>query len=138
MRGRYRSWMVSGALCVAGTLYVVTGPISAQDARQESMLTAIYGATDWYLSRPEEEQRWRGRLEKQDAPASPSGRTSLTYVLITDDHRLPVYAARVEALLNRFAGQPVFVHGKLVDLTHEGLGQELWIGSIAIVNSESR
>jgi hypothetical protein len=138
MRWRHGSWMISSALCLAEAVYVVTGPISAQDVRQESMLTAVYGAADWYLSRPEEEQRWHGRLEKQDAPTNPSGRTSLTYVFITDNHRLPVYAARVEALLNRFAGQPVFVHGKIVDLTHEGLGQELWIGAIAIVSAESR
>jgi hypothetical protein len=49
---------------------------------------------------------------------------------VTVDNQFPVYAANVASRLAPFVGQKVFIYGKLVDLTNEGFGKELWIGSI--------
>ncbi|HEX5761191.1 MAG TPA: hypothetical protein VF121_18550 [Thermoanaerobaculia bacterium] len=90
----------------------------------------IYAAADWYRARPEPEERWEGTLEKVDPVVGPAGRTSLTYALRTADRRLPVYAAGVQERLAPFTGRAVRATGKLVDLSGEGLGRELWIASI--------
>jgi hypothetical protein len=98
-------------------------------------MTEIYAGADWYVSRPEQEELWQGVLRERNVPLGPATRASLRYVLVTQDRELGVYAANVERQLASFVGQRVLVHGKLVDLSDEGLWQELWIASIQVGGS---
>jgi hypothetical protein len=99
-------------------------------------MTQIYAGIDWYRARPELEKQWQGVLRKRDAPVGPATRAALMYVLVTKDSQIRVYAANVEKQLAPFVGRQVLVYGKLVDLTDEGFGQELWIGSMRATESE--
>jgi hypothetical protein len=89
----------------------------------------VYADTDWYVARPEREEVWRGVLREHTAPLGPGTRGGLTYVLVTREGELQVYAPHAERL-TRFLGHRVSARGKLVDLRAEGFGRELWIGSI--------
>jgi hypothetical protein len=103
------------------------------------MMTEIFGATEWYRARPEPEREWRGVLRKQDVPMGPASRTSLSYALITNDPKHhSVYAANVEKQLAPYVGRAVILRAKLVDLSGEGYGQELWIASIRSVEAETK
>lgn len=90
----------------------------------------IYARKGWYLERPEPEESWRGDLRRREAPVGPAARTALSFALVTRDRELPIYAASVEADLTPFVDRPVVAEGKLVDLTTEGYGPELWLASI--------
>jgi hypothetical protein len=103
-------------------------------SRQETVMTDIYAAADWYRARPEPERVWQGQLQERPALVGPAGRTTLTYTGVTPDAHLPVYAPDGGHHLKPFVGPWVVVKGKLVDLRNEGLGQELWIGAVRIVD----
>jgi hypothetical protein len=90
----------------------------------------IYGSADWYQSRPEPERIWTGTLQERRVGVGPESRGGLSYVLVSDLGQLNVYAANAEALLAGFLGRSVRVRGKLVDLTQQGHGKELWPASI--------
>jgi hypothetical protein len=105
-------------------------------SQQQAEMTEVYARTDWYSARLETEREWRGILRKRDAPIGPAARTALTYELATDDSTYSVYAANVEEVLAPFVDEPVLIRGKLVDLSAEGFGSELWIGFIG--NAENR
>jgi hypothetical protein len=92
----------------------------------------IHGGETWYAERTESESRWRGVLRRRAPPSGPGVRTALTFSLQTEAEDLPVYAAGVEAKLAPLAGSCVTVTAKLVDLTSEGHGRELWIGTIML------
>jgi hypothetical protein len=98
--------------------------------QQETTVTQIYAEADWYRKRPEPEKKWRGVLRERKVPAGPATRTALTYKLVVKGKELPVYAANVEEKLEPFVNQQVLISGKLVDLSKDGFGQELWIASI--------
>ena len=102
-------------------------------SEQGDAMTQIYAGTDWYRARPEPEEQRRGILREHDAPIGPASRVALRYALITDKEAIPVYAPESSPQLALFVGQTVMVHGKLVDLSKEGFGKELWIGSIQTV-----
>jgi hypothetical protein len=90
----------------------------------------IFAAQEWYRARPEREEEWEGVLEKLDPTIGPAGRTTLTFALRTGERRLPIYAAGVQDRLAPYVGRSVLVTGKLVDLSSEGLGKELWVATI--------
>jgi hypothetical protein len=54
-------------------------------------------------------------------------RTGLRYTLVTRDYQFAIYAANVEQQLAQFVDSEVLERGKLVDLSDEDFGQELWI-----------
>lgn len=87
----------------------------------------------WYEERPEPEKTYRGLLVAATPVTSPGGRTRLLYVLHLEDQdgRLPVYAPDLEDQLQNLAGSRVAVIGRVVDLTDEGYGAELWLRAIA-------
>ena len=97
------------------------------------MKTEIYAETDWYRDRPEPEELWRGVLQEREVPRGPATRAALLYTLVSEDGQLPVYAANAERQLAPFVGRQVLVSGKLVDLSDESFGQELWIAAIEVV-----
>ena len=82
----------------------------------------------WYLERPEPETVWAGVLRRRPSMVGPSGRTRLLFELEDRDGRtLPIYGPPAEEALDGLADRHVGISGKLVDLSAEGLGRELWI-----------
>jgi hypothetical protein len=103
--------------------------VSGQTVRAH--MKEIFGGTDWYTARSEPEQEWLGVLQKRHVVAGPGSRTATSLELVVSDRqRLPVYAPNVGRQLETYLGHSVIVRGKLVDLSDEGYGKELWIGSI--------
>ncbi len=90
----------------------------------------VYADNDWYEERPEEELEWKGVLRRRELVVGPDNRTALTYALVTSDGELDVYAAGAEAILAPLEHLRVVARGKLVDLSGEGHGSELWLASV--------
>jgi hypothetical protein len=90
----------------------------------------IYASAGWYAERPEPETQWRGVLRRREPPGGPAGRAALAFALEIPSHSVDVYAANMEPVLARFVDRPVVATGKLVDLSDEGFGDELWLASI--------
>jgi len=118
------------AVLLAGILWLAAGSGTWGSSEKGGTVTQIYAGADWYRARPEPEEAWRGVLRARDTPTGPATRTSLRYTLVAGQERIPVYAAQVMDQLAPFKGHEVTVNGKLVDLSAEGFGKELWIGSI--------
>lgn len=102
-----------------------------------SRMSEIYARKEWDVERPEPEQVWRGALRRRGTPQGPQSRAALTYALVTQRGELAVYAASVDAELAAFVGRLVVAEGKLVDLTVEAYGKELWLGSIVEADGQS-
>jgi hypothetical protein len=69
-------------------------------------------------------------LRRREPPGGPAGRAALAYALELEDRSLDVYAANVQDVLADFVDRPVAATGKLVDLSGEGFGEELWLATI--------
>lgn len=83
----------------------------------------------WYDDRPEPEQSISGVLRAASTPSTPGGRDRLPYRLLADGDLIPLYGPAFEDRLDQLVDQPVVLVGKLVDLSGEGFGTELWVGS---------
>jgi hypothetical protein len=118
------------AVLFAGILWLAVGSGTLSGSEQGGTVTHIYEGAEWYRARPEPEEAWRGVLRERDIPTGPATRTSVRYTLVAGEERIPVYAAQAMDQLAFFVGHEVAVRGKLVDLSAEGFGKELWIGSI--------
>ncbi|MEO5982349.1 MAG: hypothetical protein ABIQ13_08555 [Pedococcus sp.] len=84
----------------------------------------------WYDDRPEPEQSISGVLRAASALSTPGGRDRLAYRLLADGDLIAVYGPAFEDRLDRLVDQPIVLVGKLVDLSGEGFGVELWVGSL--------
>jgi hypothetical protein len=85
----------------------------------------------WYRERPEPEEELVGILRARAAGASPMGRTRLLFELERDSGMpLPIYPPEVEAGLAVLVGRRVHLTGRLVDMTHDDSGLELWVASV--------
>jgi hypothetical protein len=71
-------------------------------------------------------------LRRRAPPAGPAGRAALAYALEVGGTSVDVYAANVDAVLARFLDRPIVASGKLVDLSNEAFGKELWLASIRL------
>jgi hypothetical protein len=91
----------------------------------------LYANEEWYRSRAEPERTWQGRLETKKTVEGPNSRTAVRFALITTNESLSIYAPTHNNGLRRFVGRQVRIRGKLVDLSGEGYGKELWPGFIA-------
>jgi len=113
-------------LTLAATLAAAGGapPAAAPPDR-----TVIFEQEAWYRARPEPERNWSGTLRRRKVIAGPSARTALRYSLITPGDVIAVYAPTDR--LEPFVDAAVLVRAKLIDLTSEGFGLELWPASIA-------
>jgi hypothetical protein len=70
-------------------------------------------------------------LRRREPPGGPAGRAALAYALESENGRsVDVYAANVEPVLAGFVDRTVVAAGKLVDLSGEGFGEELWLARI--------
>lgn len=83
----------------------------------------------WYSERPEPEVTLNGTLRHRVSGTGPGNRLGLDYELALADGRLlPVYGPAADDDLRPLIGHPTELTGKLVDLSAEGFGVELWIG----------
>lgn len=90
----------------------------------------VFATRDWYRERPEPERTYSGELRERRVPLGPGDRGGLDYILVSDAQEIPVYSAGASDLLRNFVGATVRARGKLIDLTREGGGKELWCGTI--------
>lgn len=77
-------------------------------------------------------------LRRREPPAGPAGRAALAFALEVEGAAIDVYAAKAEAILRGFLGRAIIARGKLVDLSGEGLGKELWPASICLATAENQ
>jgi hypothetical protein len=99
-------------------------------------MSDVYGAMDWYRERSEPEQWFQGVLQTRDVPVGPAGRGALRYELTSNAGSLPVYAPGDGSELKSHVGRQVVVRAKLIDLSSEGFGPELWIAAIGLIETE--
>jgi hypothetical protein len=91
----------------------------------------VFAESDWYLARAETEQEWRGTLRDRQVTLGPASRTALSLELVVVGRQpLAVYVANSRSRFVQHVGHQVVIRGKLIDLTPEGHGEELWIGWI--------
>ena len=84
----------------------------------------------WYRERDEPEETFVGIVRERETGASPMGRTRLLFELDrVGGTALPVYAPDAEAVMAELVGCTVDVRGRVVDMTDEGFGPELWVAS---------
>jgi hypothetical protein len=85
----------------------------------------------WYRERPEPEEVIVGVVRAHETGASPMGRTRLLFELDQDEGApLPIYGPHAEATLAEVVGRRVSVRGRVVDMTGEGSGPELWVAMV--------
>jgi hypothetical protein len=116
--------LIAAAMLVALAAAVPAGQCSAPP----SGAVLIFGEEAWYLERPEPEQDLQGVLENRPPARGPNDRGGLAFTLVMDRERLPVYAANAEEKLQPYVGRPITVRAKVVDLSSEGFGREVWVG----------
>ena len=105
------------------------GPVTTGEQRVDSTLVEVHAAQEWYKARTEPERDWRGLLRRLEAGEGPASRSALRFALETRDGRVDVYAPGESArILDPWVGRSISAHGKLIDLSSEGYGRELWIG----------
>jgi len=84
----------------------------------------------WYDDRTEPEQSVSGVLRAAGTPSTPGGRDRLPYRLLVDSELVAVYGPALEGRLDDLVDQHVVLVGKMVDLSDEGFGLELWVRSL--------
>ena len=77
-------------------------------------------------------------LRRREPPGGPAGRAALAYTLELEGRSVDVYAANVEAVLSGFVDRTVVAAGKLVNLSGEGFGEELWLASLRVASDGDR
>jgi hypothetical protein len=116
-------------LIAAAVLAGLAAAVPAQKCSAPSTgSVVVFGQEAWYLERPEPEQELRGTLEHRPPARGPNDRGGLAFTLVMDRERLPVYAANAEEKLDPYVGRPITVRAKIVDLSAEGFGREVWMG----------
>lgn len=84
----------------------------------------------WYDARPEPEAICQGTVRSTTPVISPGGRTRLLFELeIAPGKRLAIYAPTHEETLRKAIDRDAVLVGKVVDLSSEGHGVELWLGA---------
>lgn len=121
------------AVCLALLLSAGgAAPFGAQSrvAKPEPAVVKVNASAPWYLERTEKEQVLEGVLHKREGALGPGARGGLNFALESKGVILPVYSSGADEKLTLFVGHNVRARGKVVDLTKEGFGKELWIGTI--------
>ena len=122
-------WMTRRS--VLEVLLVTTARVVA--AEQRASMTKIFADEPWYRERRELERDWEGVLAERKVVVGPNTRTALGHVLLVGDRSLPVYTPSFRATLKPFINRRVRLVAKLVDLSREGFGEELWPGWIRAI-----
>lgn len=85
----------------------------------------------WYDDRAEPEQTVSGVLKALPTSSTPGGRDRLRFrLVVVDGESVAVYGPALEDHLRRLVDRPVVLVGKMVDLSDEGYGLELWVRSL--------
>ena len=84
----------------------------------------------WYDDRAEPEQSIAGVLKAAPVRNTPSGRDRLPFRILVREQLVAVYGPALEDRLHTLVDQPVVLIGKMVDLSDEGFGPELWVRSL--------
>jgi hypothetical protein len=113
---------------VFALLLVATARVVA--TAQRANMTKVFADEPWYRDRPEVERDVEGVLAEREVGIGPNTRMALGHVLQMSDRSLPVYTPSLRATLKPFINKRVRVAAKLVDLSREGFGEELWPGWI--------
>jgi hypothetical protein len=124
----------AAAAVIAGLL--VSGQMCGPHAPGSEEWRTVFADKEWYRARPEPERIWQGTLRRREVIASPNARTALRYALASGSTMIPVYAPLPEDALEPYVGRLVSIRGKVVDLSAEGYGRELWPGSIVAAKSK--
>ena len=91
-------------------------------------------SSGWYSERPEPEVTLIGTLHHRVSGIGPGNRLGLAYELEQADGKLlPVYVPTADESLRPLIGHSTELTGKLVDLSAEGFGVELWIGDASAI-----
>ena len=106
----------------------------ARKEDKRSGLRKISADEAWYRARPEGERWWEGVLVERAPVAGPRARAALSHALRADGSETAIYAQSIGEVLAPFVNGRVRVLAKLVDLSSEGFGEELWIGWIERVS----
>ena len=121
---------IEGKAAVLALTSILIGVTCSLQAVPEERIV-IFEQEPWYRSRSEPEGTWDGTLRRREVVEDPNARTALRYSLVTNSAPIPVYAPQSMDRFEPFVGRAVFLRGKLIDLSSEGFGTELWPGSIA-------
>ena len=101
-----------------------------QDVAGETL--GIFAGEPFYLEAEPPEQLFTGTLRRRDIVQGPGTRRH-AYRLISADRELDLYATSYAARrLAPWIGRRVRIQGKLIDLSKEGFGLELWVGEIRL------
>lgn len=109
---------------------------SACDAQEpdtstpDSAVVTLHASADWYVAAEAPERPFDGVLRRRDGVVGPGSRSGLSFELVTNQATLSIYEPDEDSVLADFVDATVVVTGKLVDLTSEGFGRELWVGRI--------
>ncbi len=91
----------------------------------------LYAQEAFYRQAEPPEQIFIGRLQRHGVTLGPGNRPH-PYQLLWEGGRLEIYATpSAEKMLAPYVGRQVRIQGKAIDLSGEGYGRELWIGTIA-------
>jgi hypothetical protein len=101
---------------------------------QRVSMTKIFADEIWYRERREPERDWEGVLAEREMGTGPNTRTAQGHILRADDRSLLVYTPSLRATLKPFVDRRVRVVAKLIDLSDEGFGEELWPGWIQAID----
>lgn len=123
-RGAWCCFVLAGA---ALGLIAVGGGCKPQANGAQNDPVVVFRDQSFYQERVEAEATFEGVLRKVDAQETPSGR-NLPFLL--NDLSLYPGGEETETILNSFVDLRVEVSGKLVDLSAEGFGREIWAGTI--------
>jgi hypothetical protein len=118
---------VRGVAVVFALAWLAGGALGPSPGGAEQRVV-VFEREPWYRSRAEAEAAWSGTLQRRAVVEGPNARTALRYSLVTGGGTIAVYAPTDR--LEPFVDGTVLVRGKLVDLSREGFGTELWPGSI--------
>jgi hypothetical protein len=91
----------------------------------------VFASRPWYRERPEPEEELEGLLlAAPPAALGPASRGTVGFILQTPGADHPVYSAGMDDVLRSLGGRRVRVRAKLVDLSSEGFGVELWVARV--------
>jgi hypothetical protein len=99
---------------------------------KEAAVVEISARERWYLDRAEKEESFQGTLRERKAQIGPGARGGLNFTLVSEGIDYPIYTGGANQKLHPFIGCFVRVRAKLVDLTKEGFGRELWVASLTV------
>ena len=106
--------------------------VLAQKKAVQKISVNVYKGEKFYEKVEHREMVFSGVIERQKVVTGPNTRAH-QYRFVTTKEIMVIYTTpRVVKLVESWVGRHINVQGKIVDLSAEGFGKELWIGIIEI------